>query len=209
MDFLRRTGFVLNTLLMASLVFLRAEKSLGDYFAERYGEVKITDYWNVYRGFPQIGFGAYIGERPIIEGDEVGAFVDNNLIGYCVKRGGERAGDFSFYAYAPDPKAFQGATPEFRIYSIRGEREFPADITFGDGRWRNFGYRDIKLEAVIPLAGDVNYDSRVDGNDISLFVNVLLNPFSARFREFSASDMNADGNVDSLDVPLFVRALTR
>ncbi|MCB9852596.1 MAG: immunoglobulin domain-containing protein [Phycisphaerales bacterium] len=55
-------------------------------------------------------------------------------------------------------------------------------------------------------SGDVNADSRVDGADIQMFVNEIMNPGEPS-AVFCAADMDLNGLLDVDDVALFVNAL--
>jgi hypothetical protein len=57
--------------------------------------------------------------------------------------------------------------------------------------------------------GDMNADGAVDGLDIQPFVDVVLNPAAAGFRERFVTDFNADGQTDAADVAPFVQALMK
>lgn len=67
---------------------------------------------------------------------------------------------------------------------------------------------DPSARAPVPAdLGDLNEDGRVDGLDLQPFVEVLLNPNTADFRERFCSDADGSGTIDLQDVPGFVGML--
>lgn len=60
-------------------------------------------------------------------------------------------------------------------------------------------------------SGDANGDGRVDGRDISAFVDKLINGLQGTepLREQFGPDMNKDGQITNEDLPLFVEKLVR
>src|ERR1051325_2060793 len=57
------------------------------------------------------------------------------------------------------------------------------------------------------VKGDMNNDGRIDGTDIQLFTDVIINPEGATDIMRCRADMNGDGAVNAADRDLFVCAL--
>ena len=77
--------------------------------------------------------------------------------------------------------------------------------------WRQC-YRDFIgdpfAQAPVPgNAGDMNADGRVDGLVIQPFVDVVMDPGTAQFREFVVADIDGDGQIGTNDIPPFVGLL--
>ena len=57
------------------------------------------------------------------------------------------------------------------------------------------------------IAGDTNFDNRVNGKDVAAFVETIMNPGGAAPHEICAADLNDDMVADVLDIPEFVDRL--
>jgi hypothetical protein len=96
-----------------------------------------------------------------------------------------------------------------------------AQLDFCAGRFHGYAWAEnagwINLDhaihyvgidsALIPLKGDINFDTLRDGDDMQRFLDCLMTPAVTTAPEYCAADMNSDGIVNALDVPLFVDCL--
>lgn len=78
--------------------------------------------------------------------------------------------------------------------------------TDGSVTYQGWNIDDVEILGLAPsacagiLRGDVNFDGDINGLDVGLFVNVLLNPGGATAQQVCASDTLSDGTVNLADV---------
>lgn len=66
----------------------------------------------------------------------------------------------------------------------------------------------VELEAAaVPIACDMNHDGSVNGNDIQVFVNLLLAAPGPTWRDTCSGDLNLSGTLTSADVAAFAACL--
>lgn len=105
--------------------------------------------------------------------------------------------------------SFSTGDPE---YDPEADYDLDGIVTLLDYQaWRQC-YRDFIGDpfASAPIPGDVgdlNADGSVDGLDIQLFVDVVMSPGTAQFREYIVADIDGDGQVSTNDVSPFVGLL--
>lgn len=115
--------------------------------------------------------------------------------------------NYQWWKVGPPPVLIPGATQP--TYTISPVALADAGSYFCDlnNAWGNLKTIPVSLSVTPQGSGDVNYDGATDGQDIQLFVDVLIGG-DVDPSHVCACDMNGDGTVDTVTDPgLFVAKL--
>ncbi|HVP12014.1 MAG TPA: S8 family serine peptidase [Phycisphaerae bacterium] len=137
--------------------------------------------------------------------------VTGDVFWFCGDFDGDGDVDSADYGYIRDGLGHCAPEPEY-MQHVLADIDGDGCITLADyQRWLRC-YRTCARDPLAPppgqgLIGDVNGDGKIDGLDVSEFVDTLLNPAAASPRQFVSCDFNGDGSVNGSDVQAFVNAL--
>lgn len=139
-------------------------------------------------------------------------FLYNNVVQLSLNHSGSSASGQVRFVAAPQHSWFETPVETGSLWTIRvtlrrtavGTGQ-PAMIWVDNHQVREGGitYHDEPFY----IAGDMNYDNLINGNDMSKFIGTVLNPGGATAHEICAADLNLDMAATDLDIPLFVTRL--